>query len=547
MTSFLRSPRARVWGVALLLFAFALALRVAGLTWGLPHPTRWYSLHPDERDVFAAAWSLDFFGGDFNPNFYNYPSLFIYLMYIAHGAGTTLGLFAATPSGAWQLLHDFMLSGRIVSALLGAATAPVIFFLTRAVLPGRRGAPLLAGGAAALTPGLVQHSHFATVDVAATFFVALCLLFTARALNGAPAQRALVLSALFAGLAAATKYNAGLALVAPLCAAWQLRREGGFSWTLWLKTPLAAAAAFLFGCPGAVLYFRDFWGNSQNGTGFSYELFVHPRLGSGEIFQNTGNGWWYHGTFNLPFVFTAPALLLALAGLALLVRQKNLRCLPLLVFSALFFLSLGLSQVRFMRYVFPLVPALCMGIGALTLLPRRAAGLAAATSVAALAVGCADVLRPLLTPDARDRTAAYFAEKAATESSPPSIGLFENPWFWTPPFSPLAAPPPARPQDLAAALEANPRVRLTVVPDAASLQVAKPDYVTLSEFEWRDKERLGDPRWLAWDKELRAHYAEWYVAVPPQTLLPYPYSGRAFVPHDYLYTHPRVRLWKRRA
>lgn len=552
--SAIHSPRGRAWTVALLFFIVALAVRLTGLKWGLPTATRWYPLHPDELAIAGAASNLDFFNGQINPKFFNYPSLFIYLTYLTHNFGEIAGLCG--PTEQWQLLRDFILSGRVVSAFLGAATAPVAFFLARAILPGRLRAAVVAGAAAALVPGLVQQSHFATVDVTATFFVAVSLLFATRAATGAEVQRSLLLSALCAGLAAATKYNAGLVAVAPLCAALQLRDETRLNLKRWFKLVFTAAGGFLIGCPGALLYPRDFWGNGQLGTGLSYELLVHPRQGSGEIFQNTGNGWWFHGTFNLPFTFTAPALLLGLLGLGLLVFQRNRLCLPLLIFSALFFVSLGFSNVRFMRYVFPLAPALCIGIGALELLPRRMGQLAAAAGIAFLMYGTSDVLRPLLSRDPRDATAIAFRammrEQAAHESATtphpalPSIGLFENPWFWTPPFSPQDAPPPANEEKLNAALHANPGIRLLVVPDAASLQAEKPDYVAVSEFEWRDKIRLRDERWQAWHKELVASYDRLLTAEPSKSFLPLFLTLHPLAPHDFLYTNPKVMLWKRR-
>src|SRR5688572_26444859 len=91
------------------LFLLALVVRFIGLKWGLPTEQRWYSYHPDERDIAAAVFQLDFFSGDFNPNFYNYPSLFIYLTYLAHLLAALLGLTHQAPPdnpSIWPILHD---------------------------------------------------------------------------------------------------------------------------------------------------------------------------------------------------------------------------------------------------------------------------------------------------------------------------------------------------------------------------------------------------------------------------------------------------------
>ena len=59
-----------------------------------------------------------------------------------------------------------------------------------------------------------QHSHWLTVDVPATFWGTLSLLWSARLATGDPKPlRAALLAGLFAGLAAATKYNLALTLL----------------------------------------------------------------------------------------------------------------------------------------------------------------------------------------------------------------------------------------------------------------------------------------------------------------------------------------------
>ena len=211
------------WALPVLLFVVALVVRLIGLRWGLPSAEHFYSYHPDERQIAAAVASLDFFNGDFNPDFFNYPSLYIYLVYIVHFLGSGLGVLPApaSPNVVWPFLHNIILSGRFVTALLGAATVPLVFLIGRKIGDVRTG--VLAALLLMFLPGHVQHSHFATVDAPVTFFVTLCLWFSVRAAatqrETAWRQRQLLIAAFIAGLAAATKYNGVLVLVAPL-AAW---------------------------------------------------------------------------------------------------------------------------------------------------------------------------------------------------------------------------------------------------------------------------------------------------------------------------------------
>src|SRR5207244_2433275 len=107
------------------------------------------------------------------------------------------------------------LAGRLVTALLGVGTIPVVFVLGARLYCRRTG--LLAALLYTIAPLAVLHAHFLTVDVPATFFVSLVLLWSARLLS-AVRWRDVVIAGIWCGLAAATKYTAGLAIVAPVTA-----------------------------------------------------------------------------------------------------------------------------------------------------------------------------------------------------------------------------------------------------------------------------------------------------------------------------------------
>ena len=68
------------------------ALRMLGITWGLPGEGHLFSYHPDEYFSLGAAFSL--LNSDPNPHFFNYPTLYLYVVAaacnIAHG-GLAMG------------------------------------------------------------------------------------------------------------------------------------------------------------------------------------------------------------------------------------------------------------------------------------------------------------------------------------------------------------------------------------------------------------------------------------------------------------------------
>ncbi len=506
--------RLRSLSLPLSLFLLALLVRVVGLGWGLPNATRWGSYHPDESPrQMVGAVALHLLQGDWNPHFFNYPSGCIYATTVIYWLMAALGLttVAAPSAYPWATIRDIIVAGRILSGVCGSATAVCVWGMAREA--GLRRGAVLAGVLAALCPGLVQHSHFATVDVPATFFVAACLWATLHALNNPAQTRGWIGAALLAGLAAGAKYNAGLVVIAPLVALLLARSEAGQNKPArWLlpATPALALLAFLVTTPYALLAPSQFWGNAQTQSGFGYELLVHPREGSGEIFQGTGLGWWVHLTFNLPFVLTWPLLLAGLWGAV--VAAKDRRQWPLLAFALVYFLIIGFSQVRFMRYTFLLVPPLLVWLPlGLRRLPKPDAW-AGALLMFALA-GTKDALLPLVTPDPRDRAAAYMRRVGGTPT------LVGNPWFYTPPFQPRN--------------DNSPVAGVRIVGFDATKLTPGTDTLAVSQYEVREALRLrpDGPEAKFWATAGRGVLFDSFNT---------PLPGRNFEPHDYLYTHPRV-------
>ena len=174
----------RGWPAPALLLALALAVRAVGLTWGLPNAGRWYSYHPDESVNQIVGAVVHLLQGDWNPHFFNYPSLSIYATWLVYQGLAIFGLttVAPAPTYPWPLVRDIIFAGRLLSVVCGAGTAALSYGVARQLGLGR--GALVAGVIVALLPGLVQHSHYATVDVPATFLVTLCVWLALRARTG---------------------------------------------------------------------------------------------------------------------------------------------------------------------------------------------------------------------------------------------------------------------------------------------------------------------------------------------------------------------------
>ena len=369
------------WVALACILALAIALRVIGLRWGLPNELHSYSYHPDEfLTVGASAKMAGLVDGHrtINPGLYNYPSLYLYL--------TSLAMMVAGGYGWLGSTANVYLAARVVTVLMSVGAVGATYWAGRVLFGNAAG--LLAALIIAIAPLHVQHSHFATVDVPSTLFVALCLGFSSLILKHG-SRRDYILAGVMTGLACGTKYNAVLVIFAPIASHFLseashvhnqlplLGERGGvrarrtskgttqhpdlrrrmrpnFHY-LWL-IPACAIAAFIFSTPGSVLYTRQFL------YGIGYEM-QHQAAGHGLVFVGTGNGFVYTLTSSLLYGLSPLLLIIAIAAAAYGAAKRDIRVLTILAFALPYYILISSSQVRFARYTLPLFPAIALVIG----------------------------------------------------------------------------------------------------------------------------------------------------------------------------------------
>lgn len=396
-------PRVTRRSLALLLaiVAIAAAVRFWGLGFGLPHT----EVRPDENFVILVARS--FLAGNFSPQFYDYPWLYmwalsgLYLIYYVWGAAT--GLFHAFPDllASWPVRWEpFYLLDRGLSAALGTATVVVVFWVGRRIWNEK------VGLAAAFFLGVaflhVRDSHFGTTDVAMAFLVmvAIALLIESYVRHGS-----LTAVGFVCGLAAATKYNAVL-LVVPLVVAELVRllesphRHEGSPVERWWRPGLAFAIALLIGVPFVVL-------DTERFLAAMAALRQAMQLGQNRVLASApvSGGWLYHLQVSLWHGLGAPLLVAGLAGMAAILMRTPKIGLVLFSFPLVYYAVAGNLQLLFVRYAIPIAPFLCLAAGWLvcaaadwlaSLLPTRrtalwAALIAVASSLVVAAPSAASV------------------------------------------------------------------------------------------------------------------------------------------------------------
>jgi hypothetical protein len=583
----------------LLLFALALLLRAWGLDWGLPNATRLFSYHPDETMVVAASTRVNPLAGRLDPQFYNYGSLSLLINGAAIALGRAAGLVSADPFPGAPAAGALLVA-RLVTALLGAATCVLLLGAGRRLYNERAG--LVAGALYAVAPLAVQHGHFATVDVPATFFATGALFFAARHLttpsNAPPAYRDLLLAGLCAGLATATKYNAGLVLLAGIAAWWlrtsppvplsckqaeggivtfasapgtpsaclQERGTGGEVWTSLAALVAAALTGFLFGCPGALLNTPRFLAD----LGFEAE---HVRTGHGLVFVNTLPGWLHHVVANLPWALGHLLALLAVVAVIGAVVRRRPGDVVLLVFMVPYYLLVGAAEVKFARYLLPILPPLVLLVAAFFSgedapggprwrVPRLGLLALGTAHALLLSLGFNEVMT---RPDPRDQAAAYVRQAGV-----PSVGFATGPWFYSPTLGPLlTAPIPEiartsalsveNPRLVPAGLDRNGDGRISndeaTAWDVDLLQQTMPAAIALSELnEYADVARARHAPALHYLDVVQATYANRRVFARPVQVFGLPLAKPRLtaiglpaqpLPHDMTYTNPTTVIFSR--
>lgn len=259
--------------LAVLLLMIALFLSLVGLKWSLPSQVRnqyypqdvaWYEIsktegrlymispyepyHPDEGFLLDAMSNMDPANLDFNPHFFNYPTLSIYLTGAVLKMGEVLGYVSAVNSKEFYIENPDQIArvytlGRLLVAIMSALGVVALYFTVKLMYGRPTG--FLSALILAVTPLWVRNSHFMLVNVPSTTWMIGCALFAVIAIKR-DSHFSLVVSALLAGLAASTRYLAGAAFILTAYAFVQQKQK---SWRLAILLLGLVAFAFLLGTP----------------------------------------------------------------------------------------------------------------------------------------------------------------------------------------------------------------------------------------------------------------------------------------------------------
>jgi len=319
----------------------------------------------DEPDIMIRVLHM-LRTGDFNPHeFFDYPTLTFYMQLLVAGARFITGAVR----GEWITLDqiwpgDFYFWARSFTALLSVGTVYVTYRAARRWTPLTA---IVAALALAVQPQLVREAHFALTDTPLTFFVALTMLLSLYACE-AGRLRWFIFAGVGAGLAAATKYNGGTALLMPLAACLRVGELRVRTLAV-VGVIVGAAAAFVAGAPFSILNLPGF----LNGFAALIQHYNQERAPSDPAFivylKHIADWFSVITTSGKLYRITSwPALTLCGIGALSLAfdafRPSRLpESLIVLVFPFVYFWFISNHSLVFARYAMPVLPAMCIAFG----------------------------------------------------------------------------------------------------------------------------------------------------------------------------------------
>ena len=400
LLSLIPAPSHHLWGPNFLLLALllaALALRLYGINWDDGH-----GFHPDERSFYLRAGDMlclltagpdtdgpycsathlrslldgEHFQGmepglpDFwtalsaersplNPRWFPLGSALIYTLVLLR---TLLEPFVD-----WGVM-ELRFAGRTLAALADVASVGLLYVIGRRMYGPWTG--ILAAALAAFAVAHIQHAHFYRPEPFTVMASLACLWAMLRFLDGGRARDGVLLGALV-GLAMAPKVSVA-PILAPLILTflWVAKDRAGRAWSelrpgdiariapTAVLAGLAALATFFITTPYAFLDFTNFIADIREQAGMAGEAGRFPFTWQyadtpAFVYQIQQTSVWGLG---LPLGIAAWLAAPVTAWLAWRGGISQRADLLLLAWAVPAFVFLELFEVKFLRYVFPLLP-----------------------------------------------------------------------------------------------------------------------------------------------------------------------------------------------
>ena len=357
----------------LIIFAGGLFIRFQGLDFGLPG-----LFHPDESRKIRIIRTI-VKTGDMNPGYFRHPTFLLYAS--AFNSWVYSKFTGEVPDTATAAYL-----GRCVSATLGSLSVLFLFLIGQLLFSSYAG--LLASAFLAFSPLHVISSRYIKEDASLLFFTLVCFYFAVLALKNKCSIKYLMLSALFGGFSASSKYSGLLSIIFPALVIYErslvsiqrlLPKVSDFIhkfrfasdspglnvkqvFYLPLLLIIIFAGGFLIFTPYSILdsaqFLHDFYGEKQ-----------HMQRGHTVAITAISYYWGFHIERSIFSSFQIFFAITAFIGIGFLAARGSI--FNLLVISSIFLFYLPAEYVKAKpepqpeRYILPCIPFMALAASAL--------------------------------------------------------------------------------------------------------------------------------------------------------------------------------------
>lgn len=547
--------------IGIIILGISIKFNFTGWQWSLPNETHYYTYHPDEGINIGGA--IRIFAGAKDPGFFNYSSLYFYIVAYVMSVASTFGVLNIGDTINSDTLAQLYSCGRITSLIFSVLTIVLIYW-TGYRLKGLW-CGIIAGLLACFAPIFVMHSKFVAVDVTCGFFVTLCVFIATfidlqikefKWKNEVYKKKfllPLILSSIASGLAMGTKYNGLIVFIVPLVimifALIQKKINVKDFILTFIITGACTLITFLITTPGI------FINNAQFIKDFTYELH-HMKIGHGDEFINTGSGFIYtikeNMLYGMGLLYTIFAIICVIGS----IFTKNIYAKAMSVFAIIYYISISTGNVRFARYLIPVLPvfALLCGYIFASLMKKNLI----------LKIICPIILLIILVPniyysnfyntcflnkESRDSAIEFCNENLKGET----IAFPTVPWFFTPPFNKETSV--MRQQRYEFTIN-NKDFNLLCEPEEENewnvefLKEKKPKYVMFSSIESFHKMRTHNKKYEEYMKYINENYKEEIIYFPYENSSDFIFlkklrpTEKKYLPSDMTYLQPTIYIYK---
>ncbi len=353
--------------ILILIILLGFYLRFINIDWD-----KGYIFHPDERAIIMNTTSLsyprdlaEFFTpeSNLNTNFFAYGNLPIYLLKISGDTVSNLDPIYSQYSGIY-------LVGRLINVLFSTLTIILVFIYARSLF--NKKIALVSSFFFAIAVFPIQNAHFFTVDTMLTFLTTLSLI-TLHWYYIKPTFLKATLIGIVLGMCLATKISSIpiiLTIFSFLIICELFRREKTRNIILntsakSLMIIISALVVFIITQPYAIIDYNNFITQIHYQSQMGTDPFVFPYT-----LQYVGKINFLYEIKNMTFWgLGIPLGFFSIIGYLLLLKKissevrKEIRLLPILLFTTSFFVINALYAVGWMRYLLPIYPLLTIFAG----------------------------------------------------------------------------------------------------------------------------------------------------------------------------------------